>query len=233
MESDNSGGKSEIRELLKSSLVNESLELTVEDILNASLDRGESVSEVTKRVITSVVEGLSHQKDGELKIRAASEMAVLTVARRWGNVIQAGKASVEATAVTAQKVGMNHRRATEQATIGAADGVMRVGPIAYPHLKRELAELVDDVDEVIARGRNLPAIYESREHPVIVPMAEELAAVEVEAQPVLPAAELPPTRLEPVKTEVPSPAPPPAKPREPEPGFFGRVVGFFRSLFKS
>ncbi|MGE0492503.1 MAG: hypothetical protein AB7S38_25030 [Vulcanimicrobiota bacterium] len=232
MESDNSGGKSEIRELLKSSLVNESLELTVEDILNASLDRGESVSEVTKRVITSVVEGLSHQKDGELKIRAASEMAVLTVARRWGNVIQAGKASVEATAVTAQKVGMNHRRATEQATIGAADGVMRVGPIAYPHLKRELAELVDDVDEVIARGRNLPAIYESREHPVIVPMPEELSAVEVEAQPGLPAAELLPPRIEPAKPEVPA-ASPPARPPEPEPGFFGRIVGFFRSFFKS
>ncbi|MCA9794392.1 MAG: hypothetical protein KC910_21440 [Candidatus Eremiobacteraeota bacterium] len=213
--------------------MNESLELTVEDILNASLDRGESVSDVTKRVITSVVEGLSHQKDGELKIRAASEMAVLTVARRWGNVIQAGKASVEATAVTAQKVGMNHKRATEQATIGAADGVMRVGPIAYPHLKRELAELVDDVDEVIARGRNLPAIYESREHPVIVPMSEESIQAEVEAVAEMAAAELPPTRIEPVKNEAPVPVPVATPAPAAKQSFLERVVGFFRGIFKS
>lgn len=166
-------GKQEIRDLLKESLVPESLIATVEEVLNASLDRGDSdLQDVTRRVISSVVEGLSHQKDGELRLRSVSEAAVLTVARRWGNVVHAGKATVEATQRAAEVVGMNPRKATEQATIGAADGVLRVGPIAYPHLKRELSGLVEDIDTLLANHRNLPAVYEPVERPVIVPMGE-------------------------------------------------------------
>lgn len=182
-------GKSEIRQLLDSSLVEESLELTVQDVLNASLDRDTDVEEVTRRVMASIIEGLGHQKDGVQKIRSVSEIAVLTVARRWGNVVHAGRATVEATKETAERVGMNRDKATEQASIGAADGVLRVGPVAYPHLKRELSELVANVDEVIERGRNLPAVYEPPREPVII---------------VAPGPEEVPPQIEPVHPEPPA-----------------------------
>ncbi len=157
----------DLRSLINSSLINDSLEITVEDILNKSLDRGDDVQKVTRKVVSSVIEGLSKQQDPEKRLRSVSEAAVLTVARRWGNVVHAGKASVEATCETAERAGLNLRAATEQATIGAVTGVKQVGPVAYPHLKRELAEFVEDLDELLERNKRLPAIP-SGEHPIIV-----------------------------------------------------------------
>ncbi len=216
-----SDGKTEIRRMMKDSLLSESLELTVEDILNASLDRGEDAVETTRKIMASVVEGLSHQKDGELKIRALSETAVLAVARRWGNVVQAGKATVEAAQHTAQRVGMNHRKATEEATIGAADGVRRVGPVVFPKFRDEVSNLVEDFDQVIGRSRNLPAVYQPpREHPIIVPLEGELELLEE-----LPVAD--------VTVDVPRiepPSTPPPEPPKPK-GFFQKVIQFFRGLF--
>lgn len=213
-----SGRLEELRGLINNSLINDSLELTVEDVLNQSLDRGDDVQAVTRKVVSSVIEGLSKQQDPERKIRSVSEAAVLTVARRWGNVVHAGRASVEATCETAERAGLNLRAATEQATIGAVAGVKQVGPVAFPHLKRELAEFVEDLDELLERNKRLPAIP-SGEHPIIVPDEDEPEADQAtettdEAAP----AEATPRLREPIK-EMPK-----------QHGFLGRLSAAFRRM---
>ncbi len=148
------------------------LEGTVSEAIHRHLDRDPTAwSEVTHRVMRGVVEGLHKSPDADGKLRRASEAAVLTVAKRWGNVVLAGKATVLASREAASAVGINSARAAEQASLGAAEGVMRVGPVAFPVLQRELSPLVDNFDVLFARSRNLPAVVE--EKPIIVEQAPE------------------------------------------------------------
>lgn len=151
----------------------EALEGTVSEAIHRHLDRDPTAwSEVTHRVMRGVVEGLSKSQDADGKLRRASETAVLTVAKRWGNVVLAGKATVLASREAASAIGMNSARAAEQASLGAAEGVLRVGPVAFPVLQKELTPLVDNFDVLFARSRNLPAVLE--EKPLIVdPVPEE------------------------------------------------------------
>lgn len=148
-----------------------SFEGAVQEVLHRSLEENPtSWSESTRKVMQGVVEGVKDQKDAQAKIRQASETAVLTVARCWGNVVSAGKATVLATREAASRNGMDSEAAARQASLGAMEGVRRVGPVAYPLLRRELRPMVEDFDEAWDAEVNKERTFHSEELPVIVPM---------------------------------------------------------------
>ena len=124
---------------------NEPAELdgAVEELIDKNLDHEKpDWSEVTRKVMRGVVESIADQDDADWAIRRASHRAVLAVARRWGNIVMAGKATVVATQEAACKAGFDSVKAAQQAGLGAIEGVLQVGPVAYPVLQREINPIV-------------------------------------------------------------------------------------------
>ena len=135
---------------------NEPTELdgAVEELIDKNIDQEKpDWSEVTRKVMRGVVESIADQEDADWAIRRASHRAVLAVARRWGNIVMAGKATVVATQEAASKAGFDSVRAVQQAGLGAIEGVLQVGPVAYPVLQREITPIVEDFNEVLAEER--------------------------------------------------------------------------------
>lgn len=130
------------------------LDGAVEELIEKNLDpENHDWSEVTRRVMRGVVESIHDPVDADWAIRRASQKAVLAVARRWGNVVLAGKATVSATQEAACKNGLDIVRAAQQAGLGAIDGIRQVGPVAYPVLQQELTPMVQDFQEVLEEER--------------------------------------------------------------------------------
>lgn len=127
----------------------------------------QQVLPVTREVFTQIVAELKGDRE---RIHRASEAVVLCVARRWGNIVQAGKASVLASRDSAEAVGLTPALAAELATQGAARGVRQVGPVAFAQLRNELCGLVDNFDQLTALQ---PRPYVARELPVIVPLEDD------------------------------------------------------------
>lgn len=126
------------------------LDGAVEELIERNLNQEtKDWSEVTRKVMRGIVESISDQEDADWAIRRASHRAVLAVARRWGNVVLAGKATVSATREAAYKNGLDGVRAAQQAGLGAIDGVRQVGPVAGPVLQRELTPMVQDFEEML------------------------------------------------------------------------------------
>jgi hypothetical protein len=130
------------------------LDGAVDELIDKNLDKERpDWSDVTRKVMRGVVESITDQEDADWAIRRASHRAVLAVARRWGNIVMAGKATVVATQEAACKAGFDSVRAAQQAGLGAIEGVLQVGPVAYPILQREITPIVDDFLGVLAEER--------------------------------------------------------------------------------
>ncbi|MBS2039449.1 hypothetical protein JST97_30970, partial [bacterium] len=130
------------------------LDGAVDELIDKNIDQEKpDWSEVTRKVMRGVVESIADQEDADWAIRRASHRAVLAVARRWGNIVMAGKATVVATQEAASKAGFDSVRAVQQAGLGAIEGVLQVGPVAYPVLQREITPMVEDFQEVLAEER--------------------------------------------------------------------------------
>jgi hypothetical protein len=130
------------------------LDGAVEELIERNLDsEGGDWSEVARKVMRGVVESISDQEDADWAIRRASHRAVLAVAKRWGNVVLAGKATVVGTREAAGQAGLDCTRAAQQAGLGAIEGVLQVGPVAYPVLQREISPMVEDLQEVLDEER--------------------------------------------------------------------------------
>lgn len=130
------------------------LDGAVEELIDKNLNQEKpDWSEVTRKVMRGVVESIADQEDADWAIRRASHRAVLAVAKRWGNIVMAGKATVVATQEAASKAGFDSVRAVQQAGLGAIEGVLQVGPVAYPVLQREITPIVEDFQEVLAEER--------------------------------------------------------------------------------
>lgn len=235
---------------------NEPTELdgAVEELIDKNLDHDKpDWSEVTRKVMRGIVESITDQEDADWAIRRASHRAVLAVARRWGNIVMAGKATVVATQEAACRAGFDSVKAAEQAGLGAIEGVLQVGPVAYPVLQREINPIVNDFQGVIDRDRrsgewmlrslersciSLPVLpVEEEAFPSLDLAAEDYAAISevVEVAP-----ELRPTAPEPEDYEAELGPPPDflkavaAATAAPPPklGLVQRVVRWFSGLFK-
>lgn len=128
----------------------------------------QEVLKVTREVFAQIVAELG---DDQERIHKASEAVVMCVARRWGNIVQAGKASVLASRDSAEAVGLTPALAAELATQGAARGVRRVGPVAFSQLRNELCNLVENFDELTALKGTAPS--GPRDLPIIVPEEQD------------------------------------------------------------
>lgn len=222
------------------------LDGAVEELIDRNLDPEKNDwSEVTRKVMRGVVESISDQEDADWAIRRASHRAVLAVAKRWGNIVMAGKATVVATQEAAGSAGLDSVKAAKQASLGAIEGVLQVGPVAYPVLQRELTPMVSDIDDVLAEERRsgewmLRSLERKMELPVI-PMEDEPEAVSLdlsrsdyEAVRTAPIQPVPAVELEEEDDELPPPPdrlPVPSPSQTPKVGFLQRVVNWFRGLF--
>lgn len=154
--------------------MNQAPDRQVEELVKRLLEprletlRPGDVLKVTHEVFAQIVSELGSDRD---RLHRASEAVVMCVARRWGNIVQAGKASVLASRDSAESIGITPSQAAELATLGAARGVRRVGPVAFSQLRNELCSLVDNFDELTSvRGTSFSG---PREYPVIVPMEDD------------------------------------------------------------
>jgi len=130
------------------------LDGAVDELIDRNLDAEKpDWSEVTRKVMRGVVESIADQEDADWAIRRASHRAVLAVAKRWGNIVMAGKATVVATQEAACRAGFDTIRAVQQAGLGAIEGVLQVGPVAYPVLQREITPIVEDFQALLAEER--------------------------------------------------------------------------------
>lgn len=234
---------------------NEPTELdgAVEELIDKNLDHDKpDWSEVTRKVMRGVVESIADQEDADWAIRRASHRAVLAVAKRWGNIVMAGKATVVATQEAACRAGFDSVKAAQQAGLGAIEGVLQVGPVAYPVLQREINPIVEGFQGVIEQERRsgewmlrslerscipLPVMpVEEEVSPTLDLAAEDYAAiavadVEVPVQVVpVPAEDFeedlgpPPDFFKAVAAATAAPAP--------KVGLVQRVVRWFAGLFK-
>jgi len=226
---------------------NEPTELdgAVEELIDKNLDQEKpDWSEVTRKVMRGVVESITDQDDADWAIRRASHRAVLAVAKRWGNIVMAGKATVVATQEAACKAGFDSVKAAQQAGLGAIEGVLQVGPVAYPVLQREINPIVQNFQGVIDEERRsgewmlrslersciaLPVMPSQEEpSPALDLAAEDYAAVaEPEAMPVESMEDElgpPPDFFKSVAAATAAPAP--------KLGLVQRVVRWFSGLFK-
>lgn len=133
----------------------------------------QAVVGATREVFLQLAQEL--QGDQE-RVRLISEALVMHVARRWGNIVQAGKASVLASRDSAEHLGLTPARAAEQAALGAASGVRLVGPVAFAQLRNELQSLVQNFDELTAFKAPPRSIeWDSWEFDLAEPDLDELA----------------------------------------------------------
>lgn len=219
------------------------LDGTVDELLHSSFETGADWSEVTQQVMRGVVESISDPTDADWAIRRASHRAVLAVAKRWGNIVLAGKATVVASREAASRSGLDGVRAAQQAGLGAIEGVLQVGPVAYPVLQREISPIVEDLQEVLDEERRsgewmLRSIERSSVVPPIVQRVEEpsvpLDLAPEDYEELLPP---PPRSFEeatPVLEPLPEPEPVPltVAPAPPKVSLWGRISGWFRGLFR-
>lgn len=139
----------------------DNVEQTIWAMMEESLeDNPTGWSEITRSVMRGVVEALKNEKDPTGKIRTAAETAVLAVAKRWGNVVLAGKASVEATRDALGAADMDVTAATQQASLGAMEGALQAGPVCYPVLEDALKPMVTDFQQVLQTQRKSFGIYD-------------------------------------------------------------------------
>lgn len=212
----------------------------VEELIQKNLDPDvQDWSELTRRVMRGVVENLSEREDSDWAIRCASQRAVLAVARRWGNIVLAGKASVVGTREAACNSGLDSVRAAQQAGLGAIEGVLQVGPVAYGVLQREIMPMVEDFQDVLAEERRsgewmLRSIERGMiEVPLLVPSREQLednidlSVADYEAVTEFAAVETPP---EPAVEQPPAEKAPAASPMR-RPGLVQRFVAWVGRLF--
>ncbi len=130
------------------------VEQTIRDLMHESLNENPTAwSEATHQVMRGVVEALKNEENSTEKIRNAAETAVLEVARRWGNVVSAGKASVAAAREVAGASGLDCTLLSQQAGLGAMEGALQAGPICYPVLQQELTPMVEDFTNVMKTQR--------------------------------------------------------------------------------
>ena len=238
------------------------LDGAVDELIDKNLDReNPDWSEVTRKVMRGVVESIHDQVDADWAIRRASHRAVLAVARRWGNIVMAGKATVVATQEAASMAGFDSVRACQQAGLGAVEGVLQVGPVAYPILQREIMPIVEDFLGVLDEERKsgewmlrslerscveLPVMEMSRIQSVSLDLSEE--DYEVEAASSLPDFDLeaaasaeipkPPVQVlvpdfEDYEEELPPPPDAPRAGHKSKGGWFERVVDWFKGLLGS
>jgi hypothetical protein len=216
-----------------------SFEQAVESILCKNFDDHPARwKETTQQVMRGVVESVKHDADAEDRIRLASETAVLAVARRWGNVVSAGKASVLASREAAGLHGLDSLRAAQNAGLGAIEGVMRVGPVAYPVLRKELGPIVEGFEAFVKDRPSLRSAsfeaamsMESREGWLAPPLSA--GAVEKDSQEA-PPIEIP--RANPSTSEPDSAPDTPAYPCEiaptaPPAGWFKRLTARLSKIF--
>lgn len=225
----------------------------VEELIHKNLDERRDWSDLTRRVMRGVVENLSDREDSDWAIRCAAQRAVLAVARRWGNIVLAGKASVLGTREAASNSGLDTVRAAQQAGLGAIEGVLQVGPVAYGVLQREISPIVEDFEDVLAEERRsgewmLRSVERTLiEKPLMPPPPPPSDSVDLSVDDYLQAAPVAVRPLEPVaapEEKVDAPAvhepqeslPPetaPAIPSQPArtPGLLARVVRWFIGLF--
>jgi hypothetical protein len=238
------------------------LDGAVEELIDRNLDQEKpDWSEVTRKVMRGVVESIADQEDADWAIRRASHRAVLAVAKRWGNIVMAGKATVVATQEAASRAGFDSVRAVQQAGLGAIEGVLQVGPVAYPVLQREITPIVEDFQELLAEERRsgewmLRSLERSTLELPVLPVAEppspslDLAAEDYDAigethsvvgveEPVAEAAPAPTPPVVDEEDEEAELGPPPdffknvaaATAPPAKPGFFKRVANWFSGLF--
>lgn len=130
------------------------VEQTIRDLMQESLNENPTAwSEATHQVMRGVMEALKNEENSTEKIRNAAETAVLEVARRWGNVVSAGKASVAAAREVAGASGLDSTLLSQQAGLGAMEGALQAGPICYPVLQQELTPMVEDFSNVMKTQR--------------------------------------------------------------------------------
>lgn len=144
-------------------------------VLNPRLDGlpPQAVAGATREVFLQLARELEGDQE---RVRLISEAVVMHVARRWGNIVQAGKASVLASRDSAEYLGMTPARAAEQAALGAASGVRLVGPVAFAQLRNELQSLVQNFDELTAFKAQPRSIeWDSWEFDLAEPDLEALA----------------------------------------------------------
>lgn len=223
------------------------LDGAVDELIDRNLDRDHpDWSAVTHKVMRGVVASISEQDEADWAIRRASHRAVLAVAKRWGNIVMAGKATVVASQEAASVNGLDSVRAAQQAGLGAIEGVLQVGPVAYPILQREISPIVEDFAEVLNEERRsgewmlrslertsiaLPVLEREEE-----PQASNLDLCEDDYRIDEPPAEEPVPQ--PVQVLVPDyedyqeELPPTPDQAAPKPGLFKRLVNWFQGLFK-
>lgn len=133
----------------------------------------QTVAGATREVFLQLAQELEGDQE---RVRLISEAVVMHVARRWGNIVQAGKASVLASRDSAEYLGLTPARAAEQAALGAASGVRLVGPVAFAQLRNELQSLVQNFDELTAFKAPPRSIeWDSWEFDLAEPDLDELA----------------------------------------------------------
>jgi len=215
----------------------EELDGCIEELIGKSLDQeGADLSEVTRKIMRGVVESIQDIEDADWAIRRASRKAVLTVAKRWGNVVIAGKASVVGCREAAGAKGLDTARAAQQAGLGAMEGVLQVGPIAYPALQREIQPIVEDLQEVLeGERRSGEWMLRSLERlPVVESSLEETTPVD---EPITKPETLPlptstvPTSTVPTSTAPADAAPPPPTAKPKKKSLWDRAKAWVRSLF--
>ena len=224
------------------------LDGAVDELIDKNLDKEKpDWSETTRKVMRGIVESIADQEDADWAIRRASHRAVLAVARRWGNIVMAGKATVVATQEAACRAGFDSVKAAQQAGLGAIEGVLQVGPVAYCVLQREISPIVEDFMGIVAEERRsgewmlrslersgieLPVIEQPEVEVSSLDLSEEDYRVAEVAQsaPVLPAQVLVPD-FEDYEEELP---PPPTLPvsgtQKSGPGLLQRLLSWVKGL---
>lgn len=122
----------------------------------------------------ATLEGLKKARDPELKLRSIAKSAALSTGRCHGNVMDTGRCLLEKIEELSTKHGLRVELARDQVLLGLAEGACQLGPVVYCRFLDVAASYKEGADDWIARNRRLPAIFDGRQLPVIVPYEVEL-----------------------------------------------------------
>ncbi len=165
-----------------------SFEMSFEEAAEQAFERlyreGAVGPERILRTAEAILDGLQRCPDtAKERLLEISKALVLSAGRHHRNLIEAGRALLDRADHIGQRYHIEPEIALDRILLGLAEGSCQVGPIVYSRLLEIAVEYRDDAETWLRRHRRASVELTFDEHPIIIPIIDDLRLTTPEMSP--------------------------------------------------